>query len=157
MEKLRGDLKPLNIPVSVSGAYNTGVTDSAGNTIHREYAQGGIVRGPGTGTSDSILARLSNGEFVMRRDAVLRYELRHLEEMNRLRAPRYADGGLVASSATRVFNLPNLPERKASGPMTTVNIHLPGGASFPMQATPDIGVALQKALAMESLKNGSLK
>lgn len=119
------------------------------------YATGGIVRGPGTGTSDSILARLSNGEFVMRRDAVLRYGLRHLEEMNRLRAPRYADGGLVASSATRVFSLPNLPERKASGPMTTVNIHLPGGASFPMQATPDIGTALQKALAMESLKNGS--
>ncbi|MFD3596233.1 hypothetical protein ACFWU5_26230 [Nocardia sp. NPDC058640] len=29
------------------------------------YADGGAVRGPGTGRSDSILARLSNGEFVV--------------------------------------------------------------------------------------------
>lgn len=30
------------------------------------FASGGLVAGAGTGTSDSILARLSNGEFVMR-------------------------------------------------------------------------------------------
>lgn len=29
------------------------------------FAEGGVVRGPGTGTSDSILARLSNGEGVL--------------------------------------------------------------------------------------------
>ncbi|MFC4374089.1 hypothetical protein ACFO5K_08215 [Nocardia halotolerans] len=29
------------------------------------YAGGGSVRGPGTGSSDSVLARLSNGEFVV--------------------------------------------------------------------------------------------
>lgn len=29
------------------------------------FAEGGLVNGPGTGTSDSILSRLSNGEFVM--------------------------------------------------------------------------------------------
>lgn len=29
------------------------------------FAEGGVVRGPGTGTSDSILARLSNGESVL--------------------------------------------------------------------------------------------
>jgi hypothetical protein len=29
------------------------------------FADGGVVRGPGTGTSDSILARLSNGESVL--------------------------------------------------------------------------------------------
>ncbi len=31
----------------------------------QSFASGGRVRGPGTGTSDSILARLSNGEYVM--------------------------------------------------------------------------------------------
>src|SRR5690606_13898815 len=30
------------------------------------FAEGGEVRGPGTGTSDSIIARLSDGEFVNR-------------------------------------------------------------------------------------------
>lgn len=37
------------------------------------FADGGLVRGPGTGTSDSIPARLSNGEFVVRAAAVNRY------------------------------------------------------------------------------------
>jgi hypothetical protein len=34
------------------------------------YASGGLIRGPGSGSRDSMLARLSNGEFVMRADAV---------------------------------------------------------------------------------------
>jgi len=33
--------------------------------IPEGYATGGMVRGPGTGTSDSVLARLSNGEYVV--------------------------------------------------------------------------------------------
>lgn len=39
----------------------------------KQYADGGWVNGPGTGTSDSILARLSNGEFVMSAAAANRY------------------------------------------------------------------------------------
>ena len=37
----------------------------SGNQMGRGYADGGIVRGPGTSKSDSIPARLSNGEAVM--------------------------------------------------------------------------------------------
>lgn len=42
--------------------------DSVIDVVRR--AAGGILRGPGTATSDSILAALSNGEFVMRARAV---------------------------------------------------------------------------------------
>jgi TP901 family phage tail tape measure protein len=35
------------------------------STPTQAYASGGIVRGPGTGTSDSIVARISNGEAVI--------------------------------------------------------------------------------------------
>ena len=45
---------------------------SAGSAIGamaKGFASGGHVRGPGTGTSDSILARLSNGEFVVNASA----------------------------------------------------------------------------------------
>lgn len=38
------------------------------------FAEGGKVRGPGTGTSDSINARLSNGEYVMTARATKLYE-----------------------------------------------------------------------------------
>lgn len=45
-------------------------------------AHGGIVRGPGTGTSDSIPARLSNGEFVVRASQTQRFRPL-LEAINR--------------------------------------------------------------------------
>ena len=45
------------------------------------FADGGLVQGPGTGTSDSIMARLSHGEFVMPASAVSRIGLNNLEAM----------------------------------------------------------------------------
>jgi hypothetical protein len=56
------------------------------------FARGGHVRGPGTGTSDSIPAMLSDGEFVMRSDAVRHWGVDRLQAMN-----RYAGGGLVGN------------------------------------------------------------
>jgi hypothetical protein len=47
------------------------------------FAAGGLVTGPGTGTSDSILARLSNGEFVMPADTVSRLGVGTLESIKR--------------------------------------------------------------------------
>ena len=55
-------------------------------------AGGGPIRGPGTGTSDSILARVSNGEFVVNARSTRRF-LPLLESINR--APRFQTGGLV--------------------------------------------------------------
>lgn len=66
--------------------------------------RGGGVRGPGTGTSDSILARLSNGEFVIRADAARWFGTDFLNLVNSGRAgwrflqrslAGFADGGLV--------------------------------------------------------------
>lgn len=53
------------------------------------FARGGFVSGPGTGTSDSIDARLSNGEFVVTAEATRRYGRSMLDAMNdnRLQAP----------------------------------------------------------------------
>ncbi len=54
------------------------------------YPHGGRVRGPGSSTSDSILTRLSNGEFVMRAASVRQYGLDFMQALN--------DGRLGASS-----------------------------------------------------------
>ncbi len=69
-----------------------------------QFATGGRVAGPGTGTSDSILARLSNGEFVMRADAVSHYGPELLAQMNARRLPKFAEGGYVSERA-----LPAIP------------------------------------------------
>lgn len=78
------------------------------------YADGGLIRGPGTGTSDSILARLSNGEFVMRADAVRHYGSALLQRLNSRQLPRFADGGQVSSALVpRVPAVADRIEQKA--------------------------------------------
>lgn len=62
------------------------------------FSAGGLVRGPGTPTSDSILARLSDGEFVVRASAVRRLGVGFLNGLNRDSAPGFASGGLVQTS-----------------------------------------------------------
>ncbi len=91
-----------------------GPTNTAGDLLGAvvwdtpRFASGGLVTGPGAGTSDSIPARLSDGEYVIRKAAVDQYGVNLFEALNGLRAPRirsarqvqrFADGGLVRTPA----------------------------------------------------------
>lgn len=60
-------------------------------------ATGGSVAGPGTGTSDSIPAMLSNGEYVLNAQAVDRLGVPFLNGLNTGRLRGFASGGLVGS------------------------------------------------------------
>lgn len=58
----------------------------------------GKVNGPGTGTSDSVFAKLSNGEFVIRASMVRKWGASFFEALNRGMMPpmpKYAMGGAV--------------------------------------------------------------
>lgn len=68
----------------------------------QHLARGGHVRGPGTGTSDSIPAMLSDGEFVMPADTVRKVGVRRLQDLvdmthaptgKNSQATHFADGG----------------------------------------------------------------
>lgn len=61
------------------------------------FAIGGTVDGPGTGTSDSIPAMLSNGEYVLNAHAVDRLGVPFLNGLNTGRLRGFASGGLVGS------------------------------------------------------------
>ena len=62
------------------------------------YAGGGKLRGPGTGTSDSILARVSTGEFIVKAsEAAKHFAL--LQAINQGQVPGYAGGGLIPAFA----------------------------------------------------------
>ena len=54
---------------AIAQAYQ--VLNQAEKPVTPKFARGGLVTGPGTGTSDSIPARLSNGEAVMTARAVV--------------------------------------------------------------------------------------
>ena len=92
--------------------------------LFKGFATGGLVSGPGTSTSDSIPARLSAGEYVLRAAAVRRLGVDFLHALNGgLSVPRwqgvrlaFAEGGLVppvapstsgngAGQAVRIVNV----------------------------------------------------
>ena len=74
-------------------------------------ASGGEVRGPGTGTSDSVPALLSNGEHVIRASEAHKHRAL-LEAINAGRVGRFADGGAVGAvavpSASGVIAAPSI-------------------------------------------------
>ncbi|MCY1644392.1 phage tail length tape measure family protein [Methylorubrum sp. SL192] len=59
-------------------------------------ATGGLIHGPGTGTSDSIHARVSNGEFIVNARATAA-NLSTLRAINENRLPAFAEGGYVGA------------------------------------------------------------
>ena len=71
--------------------------DDAGNNARapKKKASGGYVTGPGTTTSDSIPALLSNREYVVKASSVEKYGVGMFDALN---AGRYAGGGLVGAS-----------------------------------------------------------
>lgn len=87
---------------------------SEGGPVERR-AEGGFISGPGTSTSDSIPALLSDGEYVVRAAAVKRPGvLSALDAINRggvapalfaaSGARRFADGGLVSGAGASTLN-----------------------------------------------------
>jgi hypothetical protein len=69
---------------------------SSGSSPVKGFAEGGIIKGPGTETSDSIPALLSDGEFVVnsRSTSLFRPLLSAINATTNL--PQFAVGGLVS-------------------------------------------------------------
>ena len=116
-------------------------------------AGGGAVRGPGTATSDSILARLSDQEFVIKAKAVRHYGVRIFAALNSMRLPKFSGGGL-AEGIARSLTLPLMPIpvfaaggpvnvpalAPAAAPKSGFTVVL-GGQPFAMMADQDIAEA----------------
>lgn len=94
---LQGVLNSLGLVQSKTITITTnrvtvGTPENTNGVFKNKKAYGGYISGPGTGTSDSIPAMLSNGEYVIRERSVSKYGTGFLDAVN---AGRYADGGLV--------------------------------------------------------------
>jgi tape measure domain-containing protein len=102
IEQLAAQLgQQLVIPVSVSASgndYSQPYTLQDPGPAPQGFATGGYISGPGSGTSDSIPALLSNGEYVIRAAAVRKLGKNALDLLNRgIAIPRFADGDLVGA------------------------------------------------------------
>jgi hypothetical protein len=107
--------KKVNLQVGVLNQLGAAVLGA------RPNAAGGYQRGPGTGTSDSILSFLSNGEFVVNARSTAQHRPL-LEAING--APGYANGGLVSPT----FATPTVSGR-SSVPLVSIGQYVAGGQS----------------------------
>ena len=105
-----GDPYTYAFRVAAAIASTVAAMASAINSINEaSFAKGGLVRGAGTATSDSIPARLSNGEFVVNAEATRQ----HLGELLAINggwgatAPNnrhFADGGMAVEQYNAASN-----------------------------------------------------
>lgn len=108
---LRWGSAPNSLNRKINGGTIKVEKDASGNlTPWTKFATGGYVSGPGTGTSDSIPASLSNGEYVLKANAVKHYGVEFMNALNQMKIqrPAFSQGGLVgaASSSSVVYLSP---------------------------------------------------
>ena len=102
---------------SATSYWNSGVN---GKVLYSGHASGGLIVGPGNGTSDSIPAMLSNGEYVIRSAAVDRIGIGTLDAINSGRVSHFAEGGSVGEDA----------ETATLGNSVTVHVSAMDSSSF---------------------------
>ena len=86
------------------------------------FASGGSVAGPGTGTSDSVPAMLSNGEYVLNAQAVDRLGVPFLNGLNTGRLRGFASGGLVGSGGA--YNRPASVGSSSSSTSNSITLNV---------------------------------
>lgn len=119
-------------------------------------AAGGQIHGPGTGTSDSILARLSNGEFVMRAASVQKYGTDFFHALNKGLVPKFNIGGKVSKIKQNLSGIPRLATGGLVSQQSPVNVQVINNSSQPVQAKTNriidpSGTVIQ--IVLEDLKN----
>ena len=97
--------KHLTIDGSVTSAFQSAAYAAANtNFVQIKRSAGGPVYGPGSSTSDSIPARLSNGEYVVKAAAVQQYGRAFFDSVN---AQRFAAGGYAVSARSQTHANPS--------------------------------------------------
>lgn len=111
---------PYNMPAVGIATLETGLLQAAVSALSPQgYATGGLITGPGTGTSDDIPIRASNGEFMMRYAATQKIGIADLNYMN-----RYGE----------------IPQRQSTALTPKVGNGLPSTAVNQKQAAPNVNL-----------------
>jgi tape measure domain-containing protein len=109
------------------------------------FAYGGIL--PGYGNGDRRLILAEDGEAITRKEAVAYYGRNFMAQLNAMRLPRFANGGIVSSLSSGRAS----PSGAGLHPVT---LNLPGVGSWPMSAKADVIKEIKDIIALEALKHG---
>lgn len=117
------------------------------------FAKGGHVVGEGTGTSDSILARLSNNEFVMTSRTVDHYGVGFMNALNQRRFPKFANGGHVGGKSDSYDGLFSGDGASTNNEVSiTINIDKNGNESVTAEQKAEQGKELALAIQANVLE-----
>ena len=119
-----------------------------GGTPIAKFASGGFISGPGGPRSDVIPAMLSDGEYVVKASSVAKYGKGFMDQVNSGQLsfggggiiPKYANGGIVGSTAMPAFNMPEMASTSAG--MTNNNY---GGNSSSNNSNTSVKVVINGA------------
>lgn len=87
----------------MGGGGGGGLFGGIGSLFGGLFAEGGQIKGPGTGTSDSIMAQVSNGEFIVNAASSQKnLPLLHAINNDKLpgNMPKFANGGVVGGGSS---------------------------------------------------------
>lgn len=151
MSKIRSLMSLIRSAISLAKSLAKSAVSGGG--AKREYATGGYIRGPGSGTSDSIPAWLSNGEFVIRASAVRKYGAELFAALNGMRLSpnavgRFAMGGLVSLPAMPAAALP-----AAAGPTSSLTLVLDNQQFSGLSGSVDTIAKLERAIKMKRVRS----
>lgn len=96
----------------------------------KAFASGGSVAGSGTGTSDSVPAMLSNGEYVLNAQAVDRLGVPFLNGLNTGRLRGFASGGLAGSGGAYNHPVNAASSSSSRSNSITLNVSALDASSF---------------------------
>jgi hypothetical protein len=137
----------------LANAINSGTTvtingnrATSGSATVREQASGGYISGPGTTTSDSIPAMLSNGEYVINASAVKAYGPQLMDKIN---TKKFAVGGLVGSMPA----MSSAPGFASGGSVPMPTISAP---SSPKYNIPSAGGGMSPAPIAQMARGGMM-
>jgi len=138
---------------------STPTSDAGGGGGGSGFARGGLLGGRGSGMSDSNLAWVSRGEYIVPAGAVARPGVLAFLEALRLTGGNlrgliggmghFAAGGLVVPS----FAGGGMVGRN----LGTLTLGLPGGSSVTVRASSDVVDQLRRAAAMGQVRSGGRK
>lgn len=140
-------------------AYQQEALDLIARLIPDGLAGGGMVIGPGTSTSDSVNAKLSNREYVVNAQATSHYGSSFMDAVNSMKLPKFKWGGMFGKplipsfAGGGMFN--DIPDRSSGGnPMTLV---LDGHRFDGMTASDDAASSLTKYATERRMRSGGKK
>ena len=144
---------PQNLVEYARAASQTASIVSNIQSVTMSFATGGHVQGPGTGTSDSIPAWLSNNEFVMTSRTVDHYGVGFMNALNQRRFPKFANGGHVGGKSDSYDGLFSGGGASTNNEVSiTINIDKNGNESVTAEQKAEQGKELALAIQANVLE-----